>query len=232
MQKRSSGEVNIHPECQIKMEPKAKEILLTLFNKKWETSLVPTQWEVAIVIPMLKNGKDPSKFDTYRPISLISILAKLMERMVKTKLAWFLEINNILGNEQVGFRSQRSTNQQVVTLSQHIEDALDARNTLTAVFIDFESNELKPRTKEKQWTAALFNIADWPRLEAVAELRLCIGHKCLAKHLHIIGVCAQPTCPLCDLQEEMKKTHSIRCPALQTTKETQRYWEARSQQVG
>nr|CUU00436.1 hypothetical transcript [Hymenolepis microstoma] len=122
------------------MGSKAKEILLTVFNKMWETSFVPTQWKVAIVIPIIKKGKDPSNFDNYRPTSLTSMLAKLMERMVITRLDWFNETNNILRNEQAGFWLQRSTNQQVATLSQHIKDALDARNTLTAVFIDFNQH--------------------------------------------------------------------------------------------
>nr|CDS35145.1 hypothetical protein HmN_000998300 [Hymenolepis microstoma] len=104
--KKSPGEESIHPEFLLRMGPKAKEILLTLFNKIWETSLVPTQWKVVIVIPILKKGKDPSGFDNYRPIFLTSMLAKLMERMVNTRLTWFLETNNILGNEQAGFRPQ------------------------------------------------------------------------------------------------------------------------------
>ncbi|VDO10343.1 unnamed protein product [Rodentolepis nana] len=137
--KKSPGEDGIHPEFLIRMGPKAKETMLTLYNKIWETSLVPNQWKVAIVIPVLRKGKDPSNFDNYRPISLTSVLAKLMERMVNRRLTWFLETNNILRSEQAGFRPQRSTNQQVATLSQHIKDALDARNTLTAVFVDFKS---------------------------------------------------------------------------------------------
>nr|CUU00421.1 hypothetical transcript [Hymenolepis microstoma] len=88
-------------------------------------------------------------------------------------------------------------------------------------FKTLRSNEPKARTKEKQWTAALSNIADWPRLGAVAEFRLRTGHDCLSKQLHRIGVYAQPTRPVSDLQEEMEKTHLIRCPALQTATETQ-----------
>nr|CDS32608.1 hypothetical protein HmN_000445000 [Hymenolepis microstoma] len=98
-------------------------------------------------------------------------------------------------------------------------------------FKTLRSNKLKARTKEKQWTTALSNIADWPRLEAVAEFRLRTRHDCLAKHLHRMEVYAQQTCPLCDLQEEMEKIHLIRCPALQTATETQRYRETRSQQM-
>nr|CDS31061.1 pol protein [Hymenolepis microstoma] len=97
--KKSPGEDSIHPEFLIRMGPKAKEVLLTLFNKIWEISLVPTQWKVAISNSNNKKGKDPSNFDNYRPISFTSMLAKLMERMVNTRLPWFLETNNTLGNE-------------------------------------------------------------------------------------------------------------------------------------
>nr|CDS26300.1 RNA directed DNA polymerase from mobile element [Hymenolepis microstoma] len=138
MQK-SPGEDCIHQEFLIRIGPKAKEILLALFNKIWEASLEPTQWKVAMVIPVLKKGKCPSNFDNYGPIFLTSMLAKLVERIVNTRLTWFLEINNTLENEQAGFMPQRSTNQQVTTLFQHIKDALDVRNTLTAVFTDFKS---------------------------------------------------------------------------------------------
>nr|CDS30329.1 hypothetical protein HmN_000274700 [Hymenolepis microstoma] len=82
-----------------------------------------------------------------------------------------------------------------------------------------------------QWTAALYNVADWPRFEAVAEFRPRTGRDWLAIHLHKMGVYVQPTCPLGDLQGEMKKTHLIPCPALQTMTETQRYWGAGSQLV-
>ncbi|VDO02337.1 unnamed protein product [Rodentolepis nana] len=103
-------------------------------------------------------------------------------------------------------------------------------------------NELKARTKEKQWSVELSDIADWPRIEVVASFGLRTGHDCLTKHLHKLGVYTQPTCPLCNLQEEVRKTHLIRCPALKTTEdppdsvssskdkqESQRYWEARRQ---
>ncbi|VDO15050.1 unnamed protein product [Rodentolepis nana] len=59
-------------------------------------------------------------------------------------------------------------------------------------------NEIKARTKEKQWAVAITDIADWPRIEAVAEFRLRTGHDCLAKHLHRLGVYTQPTCHLHD----------------------------------
>ncbi|VDO08813.1 unnamed protein product [Rodentolepis nana] len=104
---------------------------------------------------------------------------------------------------------------------------IQVQNSPVVNFYENGCNELKARTKEKPWTVALSVIPDWPRIEAVAEFRLRTGHDCLPKHLHRLGVYTQPTCPLCNLQEEMEKTNLIRCPALKTTMENQRYWEAR-----
>ncbi|VDO06707.1 unnamed protein product [Rodentolepis nana] len=64
---------------------------------------------------------------------------------------------------------------------------------------------------------ALSDIADWPRIEAVTEFRLRTGHDWLAKHLYRIGAYTQPTRCISDLQEEMEKTHLIRCPAPKET---------------
>ncbi|VDO04403.1 unnamed protein product [Rodentolepis nana] len=106
----------------------------------------------------------------------------------------------------------------------HTMKALSRREFQTS-----RCTEIKARTKEKQWTVAISDIPDWPRIEAVAEFRLRTGHDCLAKYLHRLGLYTQPTCPLCNLHEEMEKTHLIRCPALKTSTESQRYWEARRQ---
>ncbi|VDO12163.1 unnamed protein product [Rodentolepis nana] len=61
--KQSPGEDDIHSEFLIRMGPTANETMLTLFNKIWETSLVPNQWKVANT--STKKGKDPSNFDQY-----------------------------------------------------------------------------------------------------------------------------------------------------------------------
>uniref|UniRef100_A0A0R3TCU1 Endo/exonuclease/phosphatase domain-containing protein n=1 Tax=Rodentolepis nana TaxID=102285 RepID=A0A0R3TCU1_RODNA len=78
-------------------------------------------------------------------------------------------------------------------------------------------DELKARTKEKQWTVALSNIADWAGIEAVAEFGRRTGHDCLEKHLHRLEEEMEKTHLIRCLAEEMVMTHLIRCPALKTT---------------
>ncbi|GFT03191.1 putative RNA-directed DNA polymerase from transposon X-element [Trichonephila clavipes] len=56
--------------------------LLYLFNRIWREQVYPTQWQEAIVIPILRPGKDPKNPLSYRPIALTSCLCKTLERMV------------------------------------------------------------------------------------------------------------------------------------------------------
>ncbi|KAJ4426411.1 hypothetical protein ANN_27225 [Periplaneta americana] len=74
----------------------------------------------------------------YKPIPLLSRMAKTLERMVNKRFNWFLENLGILSNE-AGFRRNRSTRQQVTKLNQHIMAALDKSKVLTAVSVDFSS---------------------------------------------------------------------------------------------
>ncbi|GFQ79535.1 putative RNA-directed DNA polymerase from transposon X-element [Trichonephila clavata] len=62
-----------------------------------------------------------------------------MERMIKSRLSWFLESNKLLSLTQVEFRKWMSTNQQVALLNQSIKDALDQRCSVLALFVDFEA---------------------------------------------------------------------------------------------
>jgi len=55
-------------------------LILRLFNAIWRRARLPKGWKYAIVIPILKSGKDPHRTSSYRPISLTSTLSKLMER--------------------------------------------------------------------------------------------------------------------------------------------------------
>ena len=65
-------------------------------------------------------------------------LAKTMERLVVNCLNWYIEEYDVLSIEQAGFQRNRSKSDQVTKFSQYIKDALDNRNILTAVYVDFK----------------------------------------------------------------------------------------------
>ena len=67
-----------------------------------------------------------------------AVWAKLMERLINTRLTWHMEKNNIITPEQAGFRQHRSTEDQVTYIAQKIEDGFQDRKHTPTVWIDME----------------------------------------------------------------------------------------------
>ena len=70
-------------------------VLLDIFNQILASGEIPECWKEVTVIPIPKPGKDSKNPSNYRSISLTSCLCKTMDRMINTRLACFLEKNNI-----------------------------------------------------------------------------------------------------------------------------------------
>ena len=75
-----------------------------LINLSVTLGHVPTAWKLAKLCPILKPGKDPRFVESYRPISLLECLGKLLERIVTTRLEEVVERNQLLPHSQTGFR--------------------------------------------------------------------------------------------------------------------------------
>ena len=112
---------------------------------------IPQAWRVADVRQVLKAGKDAQCLDSYRPISLTSTMGKVMERLVTNRLRYFAECHNLLTPFQAGFRTGRSTEDQLLRLSQSISDGFQhvpMQRTVMAL-IDYS------RAYDKVWRDAL-----------------------------------------------------------------------------
>ena len=112
--------------------------VLRLYNTSWMEGTIPDPWRHSIVIPMLKDGKDPTRPDSYRPISLTSHLCKLMESMVVGRLRWYLESKKHFHPSQSGFRQGRSTLDHILRLHDTVYKALNNQRSVLAVFLDIE----------------------------------------------------------------------------------------------
>ena len=113
-----------------------KRTLLKLFNESWKTGTVPAMWKKATIISIHKKGKDKKNPNSYRPISLLSCLGKLLEKVINRRLLSFLEDNNVLSQTQTGYRKHRSTEYQLGLIAQEIENAFQEKKKVVAVFFD------------------------------------------------------------------------------------------------
>ena len=138
---KASGEDDIPYEFLKNLGPKAKELLLFLYNKCWEGNGIPVKWRTAIIKPLLKDGKDPKETVSYRPISLTCCMGKLLEKIIADRLLYILEERNLINDNQAGFRPNRCTTDQVLKLVQQASDQLHNKSgdtRLMATFFDYE----------------------------------------------------------------------------------------------
>ena len=110
-----------------------KECRQCLFNRSFELSEFPTAWKEAMVIPMFKKGShtDPGN---YRPIALLPILSKVLERIVHDKLSSFLL--TWLHDSQSGFKKGDGTVPQLLRLCQEWSRHVDNSAYVGILFFD------------------------------------------------------------------------------------------------
>ena len=86
-------------------EPELSDILTKLFNKCLKESYFPDCWKVSSVVPVFKNVGERSAAKNYRPVSLLSVLSKVFEKLVNNRIVDHLEKCVFFSDFQYGFRS-------------------------------------------------------------------------------------------------------------------------------
>ena len=111
-------------------------ILKTIFQKSLDSGKLPHDWKKANVIPIHKKGnRDEAK--NYRPISLTSIPAKIMEHVIASQIMNFLDKNNILYDLQHGFRKNRSCESQLIMTIEDLASNLNNHLQTDLAILDF-----------------------------------------------------------------------------------------------
>ena len=113
-----------------------RAVLLKIFNHNWMKGVVPAVWQEAAIIPVPNKGKDKNPH-SYRPISLLSCVGKLLERIVNQRLISHLESNSVLSPTQTRHRKFWSTEDQLASLAKNNDDAFQEKQKVLAVFLDF-----------------------------------------------------------------------------------------------
>ncbi len=114
--------------------------LTHIINTSLHTGTFPTAFKQARVCPLLKKpALNPALLENYRPVSLLPFIAKTLERVVFNQLSLFLAQNNILDNNQSGFRSGQSTETALLSVTEALRLARSASKSSVLILLDLSA---------------------------------------------------------------------------------------------
>ena len=111
-------------------------ILCDLINLCFSTGVFPACLKLAVIIPILKQG-DPTIYTNFRPISLLIFISKIIEKCMYNRMYNYFHSNSIFSSSQFGFLRGLSTAHALSHLTEFLYNAIDDREVVVNVFIDF-----------------------------------------------------------------------------------------------
>lgn len=111
--------------------------LAYLCNLSLSTSIFPSDWKNAKVTPIFKSG-DACNVENYRPISVLSVVSKILERCVHNQLYSFLTSHDILSECQSGFRANHSTATTLLDFQDYVLKNIDKGFATGVIFLDLK----------------------------------------------------------------------------------------------
>lgn len=131
------GKDNVHYSMLSNIPNEGKRLLLNIFNNIFlNKAQIPEDWYDYIIIPLLKPNKPEGNHNSYRPIALASCVMKTYERLIKNRLEFWLESNNIIPSSQFGFRKSTSTQENIASLLTEIQLGFTTNKSSSVVFLD------------------------------------------------------------------------------------------------
>ena len=131
-------------------EPELSYVLAELFNMCLKESCFPDCWKVSSVAPVFKDVRERSTSKSYRPVSLLSMVSKVSEKRLNSKIVDHLE-KCLFPDFQYGFRSSRSTADLLTFVSDRIARAFKRSGATRAVALDIS------KAFDRGWYAVLLH---------------------------------------------------------------------------
>ena len=117
------------------------ESIVRLFNFILDSGFVPSDWSIGMIKPLFKGKGSPESPDNYRGITLLSCVGKLFTAILNDRIVSFLEANNLLGEEQAGFRAGYSCMDHAFSLYSILDWYLSyKKKRVYCAFIDYKKS--------------------------------------------------------------------------------------------
>ena len=128
------GEDGITYAMLLHLPKEGKIFLLKIFNMIWDKGKIPSSFKEGIIMPLLKENKDPNQAVSYRPVTLTSHIGKALESIINTRLTGLLESMGIISKNQSGFQKRREALEQVANLEIDVQNDKANKNTATLAY--------------------------------------------------------------------------------------------------
>ena len=134
---KSTGPDQMLPMVLVNVKDSIADKLTTIFNYSISKTFIPNDWKLANVTPIHKKGSK-ALVENYRPISLTSVVGKILESIIVKHITNHLETNRLILDTQHGFRRHRSC---LTNLLEFFHDAyynVDKTNAVDIIYLDFQ----------------------------------------------------------------------------------------------
>ena len=133
---KACGPDEIHPRLVKELKDWLTKPITVILRKSFEEGRLPRDWKTANVSPLFKKGST-NKASNYRPISLTSIVCKIMESVIKDSITDHMSRENLLSKKQFGFINGRSTTTQLLNYLDKCVELIARKFTVDTIYFDF-----------------------------------------------------------------------------------------------
>ena len=134
---KSPGPDSLHPRVLKEVATEIVDALVIIFQNSLDSGVVPEDWRVANVTPLFKKG-GREKAGNYRPVSLTSVVGKLLESVIKDGIAAHLESGEIIGQSQHGFTKGKSCLTNLIEFFEDVTSRVDKGEPVDVLYLDFQ----------------------------------------------------------------------------------------------
>ena len=134
---KSPGVDGISPEILKETVEQISTPLVHVFNMSLQEGIVPLEWKEANIIPLFKKGSR-NKSVNYRPVSLTSVICKLLETIIRDHMMDFLVKHKLINPSQHGFLEARSCLTNVLCFLEEITKCMDEGSPVDVIYLDFQ----------------------------------------------------------------------------------------------
>jgi hypothetical protein len=134
---KSPGPDSLHPRLLFEIKESIAEPLSIIFNQSLALKTVRKEWKNSQISAIFKKG-NTSQAQNYRPVSLTSVVCKIMEKLIRLHIINHMKANKLFSNKQYGFIEGRSTALQLLEVIDKWSEALDEGLDIDCICTDFQ----------------------------------------------------------------------------------------------